>query len=376
MVLRYSLLLLCFTVCWVYGVVDPAYAAHPIKIAMITAKTGEAGKSNSISFDGARYAVDAINEAGGVLGRPIELLEYDNLSTPEGSAEAARHAIRDGAVAVVGCNWSSHSLAMAKVLQAAEIPMISHMSTNIGVTRVGDYIFRICFIDSFQGVGLARFAYDRLKTRRAIMLVDESRTYSTGLAQVFRESFEKLGGEIAWVGTYGESDIPYDALLEEGVTHDPDVVFIPGGYEDVSGFYGRIRDRALRWEVLSADGIGINMYEYIGNKADDIYFSGHWVRAVDTAESRAFVKGYESKVGPINEDTLALVNDCFNLLADAIRRAGTTHGPTLRTAIAETRNFPGVTGEISFDEHGDPIKPMTINKLKFGGLLYVEQVYP
>lgn len=199
---------LLIVVCFFSISVSPGFAeaAPPIKIAMITAKTGEAGKTNSISFGAARFSVDEINSTGGILGRHVELLEYDNESTPEGSAKAARTAISDGAVAVVGCNWSSHSLAMAKVLQEAGVPMISHMSTNPAVTKVGDYIFRVCFTDSFQGLGLARFARTRLGAKTAVVLVDDNRTYSKGLGKTFVQAFEKLGEK--FYGSARTMDLP------------------------------------------------------------------------------------------------------------------------------------------------------------------------
>lgn len=353
-----------------------ARAQEPIRLAMITAKTGKAGKTNIVSFPAARFAVDKINSTGGILGRKVMLLEYDNKSTPEGSAEAARQAISDGVVAVVGCNWSSHSLSMAMVLQQAGVPMISHMSTNQAVTLVGDYIFRTCFTDSFQGLGLARFARIRLKDRTAVILVDENRAYSLGLADSFTEAFKGLGGRILWRGVYAGDDIPYDDLLEQVAEYAPDALFVPGGYTDVAGFFGRAREMNAPWDLLSSDGIGVRLYELIGNKADGVYYSGHWNRWVDTEISRRFVKEYEQAVGPVSEDTMALVYDSFMVLRDAFRRAGTTDGAAVRDALAATPGYEGVTGIIRFDGNGDPIKPMVINKLKFGGIMYIEQIYP
>jgi len=353
-----------------------SFAEDTVKIAMITAKTGEAANSNIISFKGARFAVDHINKKGGLLDRKVQLLEYDNLSTPAGSAEAARQAVKDGAVAVVGCNWSSHSLAMAKVLQKAKIPMISHLSTNSAVTRVGDYIFRICFTDSFQGLGLARFALDQLNAKTAVVLVDVDRVYSKGLAETFTDAFERLGGEVVWRGEYDSSNNDYDAILQTVAVKNPDVLFIPGGYNDVSAFFGRAKELGVRGHLLSADGIGIRMYDYIGNKADDIYFSTHWSKSVDTPESKAFVEQYEKVYGPIQEDTLALVYDSFMVLGEAIKKAGSVDGALIRNALADTSGYRGVTGTIRFDEHGDPVKPMVMNKLKFGGMMYLMQVYP
>lgn len=354
----------------------PAEANAPIKIAMITAKTGPAGVSNVISFDGARFVVDEINAQGGILGRKVELLEYDNKSTPEGSAEAGKLAIKDGAISVVGCNWSSHSKALAEVLQAAKIPMVTHMSTNEAVTKVGDYIFRTCYTDSYQGLGLARFSHTTLEDDTAVVLVDKNRSYSQGLADTFTAAFERLGGRVLWRGEYDMDSVDYESLLHDVAKHDPDALFVPGSYADVAGFFGMARDMNARWHLLSADGIGIKLIEYIGDRANGIFYSGHWSKWADTDASRAFVKQYESKVGPVSEDTIALVYDSFMVIKSAIERAGTTEGPQLRKAISETPGYRGVTGVIRFDENGDPIKPMFINKFQFGGVMYIDMVYP
>lgn len=359
------------------GGADPGQCATPIKIAMITAKTGEAGPGNIVSFEGARFAVEEINRRGGILGRPVKLLEYDNLSTPEGSAAAARQAIADGAVAVVGCNWSSHSMAMAEVLQAAQIPMITHMSTNPKVTRVGDYIFRACFTDSFQGYGLARFAYDELNAETASLLVDKSRTYSVDLGETFEKAFMDLGGRIVQRVEYDTSkEVDFNAIIRDVANQPADALFIPGGYKDISSFVAAARDLGLRNHLLSADGVGIKIYDFIGDKADGLYFSGHWSRWVDTSESRKFVRQFEEQVGQIIEDTVPLTYDSFMLLANAMERAGSTMGGKVRDALANTAGYKGVTGVIRFNDHGDPIKPMVINQFRFRGIMYKQQVAP
>lgn len=358
------------------AVAPPAVADDAIRIAMITAKTGEAGKSNAVSFDGARFVVEEINRSGGILGRPVELLEFDNRGTPEGSAEAARRAVEQGAVAVVGCNWSSHSLAMAEVLQKAGVPMISHMSTNQAVTRVGDYIFRACFTDSFQGGGLARFAYERLNAKTAVVLIDGSRPYSRGLAESFAFAFERYGGRVAWRGEYDIKTLDADAVMARAAGYKPDVVFAPGGYADVAALFGVASRSGVRGALMTGDGVGIRLYQRMGAKADGIYFSGHWSRWVDTPESRAFVARFEESVGPVPSDTAALVHDSFMLLKDAMERAGSTVGYAVRDALFETSGFRGVTGDIRFDEYGDPIKPLVVNQFKYDGVLFVGSFMP
>ena len=353
-----------------------ARASEDILIAMVTAKTGEAGRSNAISFQGARFAVDVINASGGVLGRPVRLLEYDNLGTPEGSADAGRMAVRDGAVAVVGCNWSSHSLALADVLQRARIPMISHMSTNESVTRVGDCIFRLCFTDAFQGGGLARFAREKLDARTAVVLVDVSRTYSRGLAKAFSRAFERGGGRVIWRGEYEGESLNADFLLRETARRGPDVMFVPGGYADATALFGRVGEYRIKSALMSGDGIGMRLYESIGREAEGIYFSSHWSRCVETPESREFVSSYGKMFGPLPGCSLVLAYDSVMLLADAIRRAGTDDPEQIRKALAATSGFRGVTGVIRFNEHGDPVKPLVINRLKFGGIMYMGSMQP
>lgn len=355
---------------------SPVPAADPVRIAMITAKTGEAGPSNSLSFEAARYAVGVINGERGILGRPVELLEYDNESTPQGSVKAARQALADGAVAVVGCNWSSHSLAMAKVLQEASVPMITHMSTNPAVTKVGDYIFRACFTDDLQGAGLARFVCEKLRAKTAVVLVDRDRAYSRGLARTFSEEFKREGGDVLWTAGYGSGALNPDMFLENVAQLDPDVLFVPGGYADAAAFFGNTARHNIRAARVSADGVGIKLYASIGDLADGVYFSGHWNRWVNTRVSRDFVRDYEREAGKIKENTQALTYDSFMLLREAMEWAGTTDGPAVRDALSRISGFEGVTGEISFDGSGDPIKPLTINQLRYGGLLYLEQIYP
>jgi branched-chain amino acid transport system substrate-binding protein len=358
------------------GLLFSARAGDGIRIAMITARTGEAGRSNAVSFDGARFAVECINESGGILGQKVELLEFDNRGTPEGSAVAGRRAIEAGVTAVVGCNWSSHSLAMAEVLQKAGVPMISHMSTNEAVTRVGDCIFRICFTDSFQGSGLARFALEKLDAATAVVLVDVSRAYCRGLAQSFADAFERGGGKVVWRGEYEARTLDVDAVLGEVARHQADVLFAPGGYTDVSVLFGSMGDHDIKTVLMTGDGVGRRMYEYIGAKAEGIYFSGHWSRWSDTPQSRDFVSRYEALVGTAPSDTGALVHDSFMVLRDAIERAGTTVHSHVRDALATTAGFEGVTGTIRFNEFGDPIKPLVINQFRFGGVMFVGSIQP
>lgn len=210
-------------------------AAETIKVAAIFAKTGKVATENQNPLNGVRFAIDEVNRQGGVLGQQLELLEFDNKSTAIGSKIAAKHAVDAGVLAVFGASWSSHSLAMAPVLQAAKIPMLSPYSTNPQVTLVGDYIFRICYTDLFQGKILANFSFKDLGAQTAAVLINADSQYSEGLANYFIKIFQELGGTIVLTHNYLEKTADFTNFLESIQTLQPDVVFHPG-HTQVSAF--------------------------------------------------------------------------------------------------------------------------------------------
>lgn len=177
-------------------------AAETVRVASIFGKTGPGAFANKATIEGVRFAVRELNRQGGLLGKQIELLEFDNKSSAIHSKLVAQKAVKDEVIAVFGANWSSNSLAMAQVLQAAKIPMISPLATNPDVTLVGNYIFRVCFIDSFQGTVLAKFALQDLNVQTAAILINASARYSEDLAQFFKQYFEKQGGKIVFQAHY------------------------------------------------------------------------------------------------------------------------------------------------------------------------------
>ena len=194
---------------------QPALAAEPATIAAIFSKTGIAAASNADTIAGVELAVEEINRQGGVLDRPLKLIVLDNRSTPIDSAIAAQEAVRLQSMAVIGADWSSHSLAIAPVLQKAEIPMISPGSTNPKVTRVGNYIFRVCFLDSFQGMAMARFAYHDLEATKAVVLKNVDEDYCLMLAEFFTKAFKEQEGNILWEGYYRGKALDFAILLKK-----------------------------------------------------------------------------------------------------------------------------------------------------------------
>ena len=228
-------------------------AADRVKVAAIFAKTGEAAEDNLELFEAIRFAADEVNAAGGVHGKMIKLLEYDNHSTPIQSRLAAKKAVKDGAVAVIGASWSSHSLAMAPYLQKMKVPMISPDSTHPDVTTTGDYIFRACFIDAFQGRALAKFARKELKAATAVIVRNITSDYSLGLSEEFERRFTAEGGQVLAVLDYKFRQTAFRDLLEAAKRLNPDILFIPGHAE--SGYIVReAQNMGIQAKLLGGDG--------------------------------------------------------------------------------------------------------------------------
>lgn len=353
-----------------------SYSADKIKVASIFAKSGIAAAGNLTAIVGIRFAIQEINRNGGILGKEVEIIEYDNQSTPLHSKKAAEEAVQEGVSAVLGANWSSHSQAMAAVLQEANIPMLAVFSTNPDVTRVGDYIFRVCFIDSFQGRIMANFAIQNLKARKAAIMVNSSSRYSEGLASYFREHFVAAGGQIVIEENYLQDEESFSPYLEKIIPVKPDVIFVPGHIVDSGRIIKQARDIGLTVPILGGDGWATSMYDHAGSALDGNYFSGHWHEKNTTEKSREFVNNYsESSEIPMDGGT-ALAYDAVYLFANAVRNAGSFTPSKIRDALAATHEFIGVTGSITFDEFGDPVKPGIITKFDKGSILYVQSVTP
>lgn len=357
------------------------FGAEPVKIAAIFPKSGEAVQSykrEQSELLGTRLAVEQLNRKGGLLGRRIQLIEYDNKSTALGSKTAARQAVEDGVIAVIGSSWSSLSLAMAPVLQTARIPMISPISTSPEVTLVGDYIFRMCFIDSFQGLVMAGFARKDLHARTAVVLTNTGESYSMGLAKFFISQFTSLGGKILFEGDYLAESTNFTPLLGKVHRQNPDVIFVPGMTRDSAYIIKQAREMGIHTVFLGGDGWDMEMYTYAGKVIEGNYFCAHWHPQSTLEESRQFMRTAQKLYGTtINSSAIALSYDTVMLLADAARRAKSLDSTRIREALAATRGFKGVTGEITFDKNRNPIgKQAVILRFDKASVVYVKTIKP
>jgi branched-chain amino acid transport system substrate-binding protein len=355
------------------------HAANSLKIAAIFPKTGQAVVVSGLrpEFSAIQLAVKELNDGGGILGHPLEVFEYDNQSSALGSKNAAVQAIKDKVIAVFGANRSSHSLGMAPVLQAAGIPMITPISTNPQVTLIGDYIFRVCFIDDFQGEVMATFAVKELQAKTAVVLTNTSEKFSLNLAGLFIEKFKKLGGHILWEGDYLGDAVNFDAQLAKLKELKPDVCFVPGYDADTGFILKQSRELGIESIFLSGDGLTQDLYKYAGIAATGTYFANHWHPDDQDPQSRQFVQAYEKENPKISDAVAALSYDAVMLLANAVKRANSIEPQHIRTALAETRGFRGVTGDITFDENRNPVnKSAVIMKYEKGSTVYYKTVQP
>jgi len=352
--------------------------AEGIQVGFFGALTGPTATFAQSGRNGALLAVEEINAAGGVLGKKIELLIEDDRGEPSEAASVASKLItRDHVVALIGENASSRTLAAAPIAQSYGVPMISPSSTNVEVTKKGDYVFRVCFIDPYQGAVLSSFARKDLGAESAALLVDARSDYSVGLAEAFREQFEKEGGRIAAEERYSEGDSDFSAQLTAIRPLDPDVLFVPGYYTDAGLIARQAKGLGIRAVLLGADGWDSPKLAEIGGEAvEGAYFSNHYSVDDPSPAVRRFVEAYRSKHAADPDSIAALSYDAARLLADAIRRAGSTEGKRVRDALADTKDFAGVTGTITMDAGRNPIKPAVILKVEGGRFRFVTSVSP
>ncbi len=331
-------------------------AAEPIKIATILPQSGKAAVYGRSALEGVKVAIDDINRTGGIRNRSLELIVIDNGSSPLGSIQAAKKAIDLNVSLVIGAMWSTHSLAIAPLLQEAGIPMISPGSTAPQVTHAGSYIFRVCYTDSFQGRLMADFAYHYIGARSAAVLINLNETYSQELASQFSSVFQRIGGNIALKKGYRGSAVDFREILKSVKATSPDVVFIPG-YSKDSGFIIRqAHAMGIRTIFLGGDAWDKTIAEYAGSGLEGSYFSTFWHPDRFSSENLRFINTFQEYYGKTEiSPYAALAYDAVNVFADAVRRAGSVKREDIQGELLKTVGFKGVTGIISFDEYGDPL---------------------
>jgi branched-chain amino acid transport system substrate-binding protein len=353
--------------------------ANEILIGEYSSLTGTTATFGISTHRGILMAVDEANLTGGVLGKKVKLITEDTQSKPEEAALAVQKLItRDNVVSIIGEIASSRSLAAAPICQERKVPMISPGSTNPEVTKKGDYIFRVCYIDPFQGEVLAKFAFNSLGLRKVAILKDVKNDYSVGLAQFFYDTFTKLGGQIVGEQAYSEGDNDFKAQLTAMKAMEPEGIFVPGYYTESALIVKQARELNMTMAFFGGDGWDSDRLIEIGGEAmNGTYFTNHYSADDTSAMVQKFVAKYRSLYDNQTPDAMAALGyDAAIVLFDAIKRAGSTDRTKIRDMLATTTDFPGVAGKTTIDADRNARKSAVIIAIDNGKLVFRETVLP
>lgn len=352
--------------------------ADTIKIGEVGSMTGSEATFGISTHEGIQLAIKEQNAKGGIKGKKLELISVDNQGKPEEAAIGTTKLItQDKVVAVLGEVSSSRSLAMAPIAQKNKIPMISPSSTNPKVTTIGDYIFRVCFIDPFQGSVMAKFASDTLKVKKVAVLRDVKSDYSLGLSDFFKDSFIKSGGEIVVEQTYSSGDVDFNSQLTSIRAKKPDAIFLPGYYTEVGLIAKQARKLGIKVAILGGDGWDSEkLYEIGGKSLNNTYFSNHYSKDDQSPAVQSFVKNYKAAYNKLPDGLAAMGYDAALVLIAAMESTPSASPKEIRDAVAKTKDFQAVTGKISIDEKRNANKPAVILEIKDGKFLYKSTVNP
>jgi branched-chain amino acid transport system substrate-binding protein len=345
--------------------------------------TGPQATFGQSTHNGIMMAADEVNAAGGINGRKIKVLSEDDQSKQEEAANAVTKLISQNSVsAIIGEVASSASIAAAPICQSNKVPMITPSSTNDEVTRKGDYIFRICFTDSYQGEYQAVFADQWASTnnkpKNVAILTDVKSDYSQGLAKVFTAKFGTLGGKIAGTQSYANGDSDFRSQLTAIKSMNPSILFVPGYYTDIGQIAIQARDLGITAPLLGGDGWESPKLIEIGGKAlEGCFYTNHYFYADPSPVVTSFVQKYKQRYGQTPDALAALGYDAMKTLADAMKRAAKIDGPSLRDAIAQTKGLVGVTGTINIGPERNAMgKKLVIEEIKNGQLTLKATIDP
>jgi len=357
-----------------------AWAEDAIKIPVIYGQMKTTVNKYIAAEDlrGALLAADKLNESGGILGKKVEIIDARASNIIEGVVLAKKLVQNKNIYVIIGANTSNLSLAVTPFFQKAGIPTISPISTNPKVTAAGDYIFRACFIDPFQGEIMSEFALKNLKAKTVAIITKIDSVFSRSLTEVFSKSFS-TNGKIIYKGKYLSTDSDFTETLNKIKELKPDVVFVPGHGKDVGLLLKQAYSMGIKTTFLGGDGWGKGALGIAGAEAaEGNFFVNHWHVNVDTDLSRNFVEAYYKKFGKSEiAASAALSYDAVMLMAHSISKAGSLNKSEIRNNIANINGYKGVTGTYSFDKQGDPQgKSAVILKYHNGKIIFVESVTP
>jgi branched-chain amino acid transport system substrate-binding protein len=360
-------------------------ASKDIKIGILNEMTGGNATMGTSSANGAKMAIKEANAKGGILGKQIQAVIADNKSEPSESANAMTKLVsQDKVVAVTGIFASSNAIATSSVAEATKIPFVAVGATNPKVTvdeasgKVKDYTFRVCFIDPFQGTVGANFALHTLHLNKTVLLVDNSSDYSKGLSAFFKDAYVKGGGSIVAEEAYLQKDQDFKTILTKIKGLNADLIYIPGYYEEVGKIVKQARELGINVPILGGDGWDSPKLVEVGTSTalNNTYFTNHYSVDDTSATSQAFVEAYKKEYGQVPDAMAVLGYDAANIVIDAIKRANSLEPEKIRTALAETKDYPAITGNTTLNATHDAVKSVVIIEMKDGKQMFKATVKP
>ena len=358
-----------------------ADSENVIRIGSMFELTGAAAEYGISMNDAVKMAVAEINDAGGVDGKTIEIIERDIASDEAQASQAALSLVADENVStIIGPALTGTFQAAIPAANQYEVPIISPSATDDGVLQddngnVHPYAFRTSFTNSFQGGALAQFANENLNASKAVVFGDNSSDYAQGLTQTFQDAFV---GEIAAIENFTSDQTDFSATLTNIANMNFDVLYLPGYYEQAGPIVKQAREMGIDQPIIGPDGLGnTRMVDLAGTEnMNDVYYTSHFVVESDDPAVQEFVQNYKDFTGNDPDMFTGLAYDAVYITKEAIERAGSTDPVAVNAEIEKTENFAGITGTYSFDEKHDPVKTVSIIKIQKGKPVDIFEVNP
>lgn len=348
-----------------------------IKIGVVLPLSGTVSAFGKSGQNGLKLLEDETNNAGGINGRKVQFIFQDDEGKPASAATVGTKLISsDNVVAIVGPLTSGCANSLGPIAVQNKIPMVTGTATNPQVTKAGEYVFRACFIDPFQGTVVSKFASEDLKATKAAVLYDNGNDYSKGLAEAFQANFEKLGGKIVASETYNTNDQDFNAQLTKIKVKNPEVIFLPDYYSTVGLIAKQARQLGITVPLLGGDGWdSTDLMKVGGDAVNNSYFSDHYSSDDTSAEVVKFKNDYKAKYNS-DPDAMAVLNyDAGKILLNAIKAAGKTDGDSIKEALKKV-NDTVVSGKVSFDENRNAVKAAVLVKVENNKFNFVKKVNP
>lgn len=348
-----------------------------VNIGVILPLTGDVAAYGQSAKNGLEMLKEEANNAGGILAKKVNFIYGDDEAKASSATIVAQKLINnDKVVSLVGPLTSTSCIAVGPIAQNAKIPMITGSGTNTKVTSAGDFIFRSCFQDPFQGVVTSKFALEDLKAKTAVILFNNGNDYSKGLADNFKLNFEKNGGKVVATETYNDGDQDFNAQLTKVKPNNADILFLPDYYSTVGLIAKQARAVGIKSTFLGGDGWDSSkLYEIGGEAVKGAYFSNHYSADDTSKEVTDFKKAYEAKYKVAPDAMAVLYYDAGKILFEAIKKAGKTDGSAIRDALKQT-DITVVAGKVKFDENRNAIKSAVIVKVEGATNKFVKKINP